>query len=956
MSRPTRSLRCRAWLIVGLVALYAPRPAAAFLPTPRSGSRTESLRRDGFAGVPAERAFHLPTGPLPETYRYQLLVLLVEFRDQRADQRNNAPAEIHQRIFGPDSTSLASYWRRASGGRFDLAGQVTRWVRLDSTYAYYASEGAGNSGNGLDPFAYPHNAQRLVEEAVGQIVEDYRWSEFDNNDDGLIDGVLVIHAGPGLEEDPTASGSERTTFLAHQYHTSYEVPARGLRVYDYALASEQAGLGPLAHEFGHLLGLVDLYQTGGFAGSNGPWGLGDWSLMGTGALLGGGARPAGLDGVSRLQLGFVTADTLVPGSILEPREVSPDDAGRIVVPVGPGPEYFLIEARRRRADDSLLPGEGLLVYHADFRSQTNSAPARYRVGLIQADGRNDLGTVGGNRGDGGDPFPGTAGRVEFGSSTTPSSRSNDGADTGLRIEAIGAAEGGGIAFRLARTRPVHLEVTGVAATEVNGNGDGLIEPGEHALVSTGLCNNGTEAMIARTGSVIVGRGPDTLRVLPVLTTPADGTIGARNCAPAPWTTLLFLAPTETPRDAIRAELRAISDGGGAPDGARLLIPLRPGRPRAFDFPAGDSDWTAPGPASGGLSWRLEAVERVRSGPLSWHFGTAAGQVYSARADASLESPGLVVPADGRLSFWSFIDAETLSSGRAWDGGRIEVTTDGANWSPLVPSGGYPFLLETGSGNPLYGQAVLSGHDHDWRRFVCDLAPWSGRAIQVRFRFGSDAFGVSPSRQGQSGWWIDDVSLEASGQSTTLQAQALPAEGRVHVSGFSAGPGAAEEWDLFRRPAWVESVPRWIARIQAVPGGAGALFEYDDHPEAGDWLYSIRPDEPNGLGLESFAPVVHFSSDVAPATFDCFPNPWRLDGPPLNVDYSLPAGGKERRGRLDLFDIGGRFVASLPDVVGAGAGRLQWSGPGDRRLAAGLYFLRLTIDGKESRVRRLMVVR
>ena len=61
------------------------------------------------------------------------------------------------------------------------------------------------------------------------------------------------------------------------------------------------------------MGLIDLYDTSLFAGASGPFGLGDWSLMATGALLGGARTPAGLDADSRVRLGFTTPIVIEPG-------------------------------------------------------------------------------------------------------------------------------------------------------------------------------------------------------------------------------------------------------------------------------------------------------------------------------------------------------------------------------------------------------------------------------------------------------------------------------------------------------------------------------------------------------------------------------------------------------------------------------------------------------------------
>jgi hypothetical protein len=153
---------------------------------------------------------------------------------------------------------------------------------------------------------------------------------------------------------------------------------------------------------------------------------------------------------------------------------------------------------------------------------------------------------------------------------------------------------------------------------------------------------------------------------------------------------------------------------------------------------------------------------------------------------------------------------------------------------------------------------------------------------------------------------------------------------------------------------VGSAPLFLGRAAA--SGSGSDYTWRDEPPDGEWLYGVRPVEPEGEGLESLSEVVALVKSLTGAGLTLFPNPWRLDGPPLNVDYFLPTEGDVRRARLELVDIAGRMALALPELTGNGRGRLQWSGPEGRRLAAGIYYLRMIMDGTVSEVRRLVVIR
>lgn len=101
----------------------------------------------------------------------------------------------------------------------------------------------------------------------------------------------------------------------------------------------------------------------------------------------------------------------------------------------PGSEYFLVENRQQNQYDRFLPGSGLLVYHVDESIPDNTNEVHPRVRLVQADALDDLDRAV-NRGDDGDPFPGSSGNSRFDFNTQPSSRSYSGRDSCVSISDI----------------------------------------------------------------------------------------------------------------------------------------------------------------------------------------------------------------------------------------------------------------------------------------------------------------------------------------------------------------------------------------------------------------------------------------------------------------------------------------------------------------------------------------
>jgi M6 family metalloprotease-like protein len=277
-----------------------------------------------------------------------------------------------------------------------------------------------------------------------------------------------------------------------------------LKVNDYTIQSQLGGatacdagaimgIGTIAHETGHAFGLPDLYDTSG-----GTQGIGGWGLMGAGNY----ARPyspSSYDAWSLLVLGWTTVDTLgssrvvttgprlLTDTIFYARTDNPDD-------------FLLIENRQAVLSDTAQmnptlpdgcpppPGStisglgfcakspGLLLWlvnqpkvSASLFSNSVNTGFTHGVALLQADGLNQLRLPGSNnRGDRGDPFPGSTGNTRFSLQAAPSARSNTGDFIGFIVDQIATLPGGSLRFRFTRRRPSLIATDGGAQIRVNG--------------------------------------------------------------------------------------------------------------------------------------------------------------------------------------------------------------------------------------------------------------------------------------------------------------------------------------------------------------------------------------------------------------------------------------------------------------------------------------------------------
>lgn len=945
LTPPRRAPGRRAAPVALLALLALATPARAFLPGSLAPPLAERLAAAGYAGVPEPRALRLPADPAAPVPPWHLLTVLVDFPDRRGDRGAGGPAAWQRTLFAAGERSLAGYYAENSYGRLALEGEVTSWVRADSALSYYVSDGVGNAGGGIDPAAYPHNSQRLVEEVVRKLGPRYDWARYDNNGDGLVDGLLLVAAGEGADETaPLELATNRVRLLAHQFHTSAEVTLPGARVFDYAIVAANAPLGVVAHEVGHLFGLIDLYQSGGFAGVDGPFGLGDWSLMATGALLDGGRTPCHLDAWSKARLGFTHPDRFgAPGR--EARRLPAAEDSAAALRLGPGArdsEYFLAEARFRRGFDAALPGEGLLVYHVDETVQTNSSSARYRVALVQADGRDDLGSQQGNRGDAGDPYPSApGGNDSLTATSTPSSARHDGSDSGVRLTAI-RRDGAAMRFDAAVATAPRPRVVRATLREFTGDGDGIVEAGEEGAIDLLVTNVGSRAPL----------DDMVLRFLPPLNPEVELVSGSLELAGLGAAEARFLpealafrldpgfpAAGREIRFPVRFEFSAGAGGlVSLPDTVELFVGPVPSY--GDDFETGAPGWThATLRATSPDRWHLS--DRAAHSPTrAWFLGRDNGAVYDAALDDALVSPEITVPPGGRLLFWQRVEAESLSSNRAWDGGRVEISGRDGAWTPLAPVGGYPFRVESGSGNPLFGAEVFSGR-RGWQQVAADLSAWAGMAVRLRFRFASDFFGAAPADAPLSGWFIDDVRVEAGPALPPLTAVREGAGVRLRWTEPTGS--TANGWRLVRR---LDAEGAAAITLAELPASPGAAFTREDLPPPGTYRYGlVRLGAAGPEGEVMTAPVTVALSGGTLTLAPPYPNPYRPTGPWLTFELSVPAGGAAARGALEVIDIGGRLVTRLPlDAAPGALQRLRWDGRTTRGpLRAGVYFVRLRLE-------------
>jgi immune inhibitor A len=383
------------------------------------------LNGPALSGMPARMrpgrklARQKPSGAL------HCLVLLVDF----SDNIGTAPPSHYDALLfdsaNPDS--MHSFYKDISNGKLNVTGTVTEWIRAPQSYAYYT---AGASGTGSN---HPHNTPGLLQDILTLYCAGNSLAPFDQNGDGFVDGLFLVHAGSGAESE--ADPAKRPDLIwSHKWTLKQPFSNSGVQAFAYFTAPEDGRLGVFSHEFGHFLGLPDLYDT-----SYRSRGIGDWCLMAGGSWNGGGNQPARMSAWCLAELGWINPID-VKGTInvtLDTLEKDPKACYRLYDKGKKSGEYFLVENRQRAGRDIGLPGNGLALWHIDDSQSDNTNPWSYRVGLVQADGKRDL-ELNRNDGDPGDLFPGSAKVVSVQSAAPvqPNTFLNNGLPSSVKVAAI----------------------------------------------------------------------------------------------------------------------------------------------------------------------------------------------------------------------------------------------------------------------------------------------------------------------------------------------------------------------------------------------------------------------------------------------------------------------------------------------------------------------------------------
>ena len=315
------------------------------------------------------------TNDFPTTGTNDLIMILANFSNTsttytQSDFNNYMNQEDYN-----GTGSFKDYYLEVSYGQLTVNTTVTVWVTLPNTHDYYGA----NNGQ----FAYD-----AVVAANNQAGVDF--SLFDNDNNGHVDGIAIIHQGPGQEE----TGNPNDIWSHSWNYAGYTVAQRtfdGVVVGEYTTQPERkqngsmATIGVMCHEFGHNLGAPDFYDTD-YATGGSYTGTGKWDMMAGGSYNGSpsGASPAHHNAYTKWNYyGWITPMELAEPQIVTLENIVENPTAYFYTSPTNN-EFWLVENRQKIGFDNSLPGHGLIIYHVDeniINTSGNSINATHPQGM-----------------------------------------------------------------------------------------------------------------------------------------------------------------------------------------------------------------------------------------------------------------------------------------------------------------------------------------------------------------------------------------------------------------------------------------------------------------------------------------------------------------------------------------------------------------------------------------------
>ena len=356
------------------------------------------------------------------------IILLVQFSDVKFKSSN--PQKLYTDFMNKEgfsefahSGSVRDYFIQNSMGKFTPTFDVYGPITVPGSRESYGNTLTGNKG-----------AKQAMQEALDTLVKrgGIDFSLYDKDKDGFVDFFFMLFAGIGA-----ANSGNKNAIWPHAGNIgNIGNPKNGVKLTDniymnrYACANEISGkaykkdsttstiegIGTVVHEFGHVLGLPDLYDT---KKTNPRKPLGSWDIMASGSYNcpsnsynTQSCSPPLFSAFERMSLGWFTPTELNDTGSVKLDKLDGNIAFSVTNPKNPN-EMFLLEYRTKKNWDRGQKSSGMLIWHIDYSDSVwkkggiNSDSNHIYVNIIEAvpETSTSAATT--------DPFPGSAKVTDF---------------------------------------------------------------------------------------------------------------------------------------------------------------------------------------------------------------------------------------------------------------------------------------------------------------------------------------------------------------------------------------------------------------------------------------------------------------------------------------------------------------------------------------------------------------
>jgi len=373
--------------------------------------------------------------------------------------------------------TVTTYYQEISHGLLTVTGDVIlRGIKVPGADTFYAGGTfQGVPCQGLCPTSRVPNLILALLSKADSLGVDF--SPYADPATGKVPGIVILDPQVGGECYQVYSPANNSIWshryalsgwTGSAYTTKSTINGHPVVIDDYVMQGGQGGnegctphvlapIGTVTHETGHLFGLPDLYDT-----DLETEGLGHWDLMSSGNEWQP-YRPAHMSAWSLAFLGWISEVPITTAQTVTTGPIELLDTA-FIVPMAPTPdnEFFLLENRQPIGSDSMMHGPGLMIYHTDTvlinargLGNANDVNALNPHGIWILEAAGDTGlyctypSACNDRGDAGDPFPGSSNNTSVSVGTKPPSVTNAGAFAGVIIDSIRQVTPfGAMAFRV----------------------------------------------------------------------------------------------------------------------------------------------------------------------------------------------------------------------------------------------------------------------------------------------------------------------------------------------------------------------------------------------------------------------------------------------------------------------------------------------------------------------------